>query len=676
MVALRQSNARWLVLFDVLFCLVGVGSITLGRWAGIVFPCRLDSDEAQMAANAIRILSFGWNWDAVDGTTSGPLNSLILLWPKIFGCDVTLSLARVTANGLLCVVFVLLYMSVKQISGRKFAATVSMSLALFYSTTREPAFMHYSSELLSLSLVFAGNYLILNDFLLCDGRKRGYLTQVLAGILVGAVFFAKLQAIPLAGILVLFNFYSIIASPRPEKGKLILFFLGSLSVPFLVFLGPLYLKGQLVHFYNSYIINAKLYLKQSTPLHSLHSLIANDPVLSKVFYFWCSTIILGFFALAFFGKAERRYAIIVYLFVLLCVSVYCIVKPGRGFPHYLMLSMPFFALFSGSLFLFPKHDIIHGNLAFLACFLLIGVSIFSDPPRREALSKRVLHYKTVLPFGVQWRCPKVYSWLGPQNSKGLVWGWMPEWYVWGGLVPASRETQNQPQIDTNALTEYFRSRLLKDFGESSPDLVVDAVAIGAWVYTYDEKQGIKSFTSLSEIIDTEYVLLSEGDFHRKKCPKLYLKRSVYTEYDARIVRIKSIAGLTPNITGGQENSLNNLNDYSVTEDSCIDYWLLPDRQLGSFKIAFKKPYSVDKIMILNTKNGCHLDRSTATIAYSLMMGERVVFSDRADLTPHPQWTSVSFPACLSDSVVIEVLAYNGVGGGLNEIKIFHSYDRR
>ena len=64
--------------------------ILYGRWLSIIYPLPLNPDEAQVAANTLRITFHGFNWNALDGTTVGPLNSLILLWLNIIGWDVTL----------------------------------------------------------------------------------------------------------------------------------------------------------------------------------------------------------------------------------------------------------------------------------------------------------------------------------------------------------------------------------------------------------------------------------------------------------------------------------------------------------------------------------------------------------------------------------------------------------
>jgi hypothetical protein len=64
-----------------------------GRWPSIIYPLAMNPGEAQFAANALRIREHGFNWYALDGSTAGPLDSLILCWPYMFHLVVTFAAA-------------------------------------------------------------------------------------------------------------------------------------------------------------------------------------------------------------------------------------------------------------------------------------------------------------------------------------------------------------------------------------------------------------------------------------------------------------------------------------------------------------------------------------------------------------------------------------------------------
>src|ERR1700745_3586567 len=140
---------RLIPYLDCLYLAVAGLFILHGRWLSIIYPIPLNPDEAHMAANTLRITSHGFNWNALDSNTSGPLNSLILLWPKLLGWDVTISTTRLTAAILLFFVCSLLYFTIKCLGGRFLASLLVAPLVVFYSFTKHADFLHYSSELFS-----------------------------------------------------------------------------------------------------------------------------------------------------------------------------------------------------------------------------------------------------------------------------------------------------------------------------------------------------------------------------------------------------------------------------------------------------------------------------------------------------------------------------------------------
>ena len=64
----------------------------------------LNPDETQMISNAIGISQRGLNFLEFDGTTSGILNSLILVWPELFNLDITFLTSRLTQIFLVAVI--------------------------------------------------------------------------------------------------------------------------------------------------------------------------------------------------------------------------------------------------------------------------------------------------------------------------------------------------------------------------------------------------------------------------------------------------------------------------------------------------------------------------------------------------------------------------------------------
>jgi hypothetical protein len=117
----------------------------------------------------------------------------------------------------------------------------------------------------------------------------------------------------------------------------------------------------------------------------------------------------------------------------------------------------------------------------------------------------------------------------------------------------------------------------------------------------------------------------------------------------------------------------NIVDNQVTEDACVDYWLLPDEQLGAVKLDFVGREAVRRVLIMNTSNGFKLDRMTRRIRLELLDGGKTAYSTELDLRPHPEWTEVVLDRPASaDALRIDILSYVGAGAGLNEVKVIRA----
>ena len=169
---------------------------------------------------------------------------------------------------------------------------------------------------------------------------------------------------------------------------------------------------------------------------------------------------------------------IVYAAVLVCATVFAIIRPGNSFPHYLMFLPPFVLLFVGSLgstrLIGKCHKVINGWICLIALYLFI------IPVLSEGLEDESFHfyaYTTSQKNAFHWTHPDLFTWLLPESTDRLLSGGrMPQWYLWTGLIPATRESITYNQNMETPLKKYFRGRLIEDLKRSNPDVVIDAVA--------------------------------------------------------------------------------------------------------------------------------------------------------------------------------------------------------
>jgi hypothetical protein len=662
--------------FDLLdFFLLAVAAFALlyGRWYSIIFPIPLNPDEVQAAANTLRILSDGFNWDSLDGTTVGPLNSIILMWPKIIGLDVTLAFTRLTAFFILALVCIFIYLTIRIFLNKWMTFFCCAPLVFFYAYTKSPEFLHYSSELFPLLILCIANFLVISSL-----HKPGNFFSIkifIVGVLLGSVPFAKLQAIPIAFFIGAFALLLILFFNSARKKNLFLLLIGSLIVPTFFFV-PLIITGNLSHFWYSYIVWAGVYIKEPTSILGIHGMIASDDTLRVVVYLLLSLLIFCSLSnrlivsrYVFFGREFG--AGLLYSFVVLMVALWAISKPGNPFPHYLMFFPPFVIIFLAYSLRYCLGSFLQRFSFLAAYFFLTFASIYSlayivDLGRFDFNRKS---YATVLKQNFQTELPNILAWLPSTNNSLLVWGWMPQWYLLSGRAPATRESHTYAQVMPSKLNNYFRSRFLLDFDLSNPDFVIDAVNGSSFGFNDPSKYSPSIFPEFRNVLNSRYSKLAPLE-DNNACPALFVRNDLNVAIQREIIIPKSVVASDSYGGIGSKYLPRNLFDNSVMEDSCTNFWLLPDNERGIVKISLNQPESISKISILNTQNGRYMDRSTGEVVVRLKSNDLVVRRETT-LRPYPFWTTIELnEEVVADSIEISIDSYNGLGGGLNEVKIF------
>ena len=615
-----------------------------------------------MAANALRVLHHGAGWRNLDGTTVGPLNSQVLTWPTLLGEEVSLVSVRLTAWMAVSLVFVFSTLAIRRMSGRFNAILFSLPLLAFFAFNESNEFQHYSSELLPIVLLSASMFLVP---LVAEGGCAGLRWRSLAcGLLLGAVPFAKLQAVPVALVIGGFVAGSLLASRCEGRLQAVALLAMGPALWSAGYLVPLLATGQLSTFYLSYIKWAQLYVQESLSLLKLHKLIAADGLLGSVVYFVGGlAVAAGLLGGSVRSRPGAKLAVAVCL-----AAVYSVVRPGNSFPHYLMLLVPFLVICAGVTSRLARR---WQRIAFLAVYA--GMAFLGRGELEGAIRRRLSRaspFATQLEYPLEMKSHRLFSWIAGSKSDLFIWGWMPQWYLAAGLSPATRESHTNGQIVESPLRDYFRGRLMEDLRGSAPDLIIDAVKPGSFVFTDGASQGIGSFETLRRFVEDRYAIVSDLGT-KPACPDLYLRRDIFAE---RVGRVIVPVRVTASATLGDpddEFAASGLFDSSVTEDSCVDYWLLPDHLTGHVEATLQGPEPVTRVLVLNTQNGGYsLDRAADLTRVDLLVRGEIVASRELRLRRYPDWTEFDFGETVrADALRVTVASFLGKGGGLNEIKI-------
>ncbi len=662
---------------DLTFLIFMISIMTWGRWNSIKHPYPLNPDEAQFTASVLRIISCGYNWDKLDGGTSGPLNSLILSWPHLLGLDSTFNTTRLTALMLLSITAIFLYYSIKLVSKNYWAMLWTLPLVAFYAFAKTADFLHYSSELLPVSLLVCANFFILKAYVT---KSTNAILYLFSGVALGMAPFAKLQSSPMVLIIGVFAF--VVAYLSDKRKQSIKLLLAGGIVPASFFLLPLAYSDHLNDFWQSYLVSSSSYVKPTVSLRTILYMIQFDRTLMYVIVFSASLGGLSMLLSSWrYAHDKTRYRLspylIIYLLILQCVTLYSIAKPGRAFSHYLMFYPQFLLLFLGfitTLLLKKNNDI----KVFCSCYLGLGVfflclSAYRAPNIHELKFKLP---KPTIPLEFSTRNPNLLSWLPFTPKSLLVWAWMPQWYVWTNIPPATRTPAMPHCYPYESIDDFHRNSFILDFKQSNPDVIIDGVCGDSFFYDRNTRyiSAPKNFPEFGSILYTNYnrlLPLVEDD----DCPKVYVKNT-FKELIDRVLIMPASVSVSPS-TSAAPHAYTLFDNFVMEDETVVDYCLLPEKTLGHFEIKLSQPEEISKLMILNTRNGNLLNYSTKAIRVCFYMGKELASAKDAELKPYPYWTTIDFDKTINaTSFMIEIRSFLGNGAGINEVKIFRPITRQ
>lgn len=472
----------------------------------IVFNRELNVDESQMLSHAITLLQDPVYWRSVDGTTIGPLDNYLLTVPGLLGFQIDYIAGR--AMGLLCVAgaWLLLFSAIKNWFGETTARWVSVLPLFFLAFTQEVDFVHYSSEQLPVFLLALCLWLLSRlDPQITSSKAELYFL----GFVAGAVPFAKLQAVPLAIVLVLdaaWICYQQFRQSRDPRGALALV-LGGLSVPvlFLVFTISFHVFKDLIDFY---ILGNAIYAGGSGFLN-IPSQFSRIFLLTPDFQLFTLVLIVPMLnglvrILRFAVPGKKDMGLPLSILALVMVSVFAVTKSGNDFIHYLNFCIiPWTLLAAYGLSGLGKWSLAF-PVALLAWFL--GNDALHFVKERQLNSFNSVE-------ATKLRQSPVVREIRKRSRKGdymVVWGWQCGYYVEAQLAEGTAENHSERSIFEHPMREIYRNRYMSDLERTKPAFILDAVGKNS-VWVQDKKtQGIESYPELNQYIRNHYVLA--GDF--------------------------------------------------------------------------------------------------------------------------------------------------------------------
>ena len=670
------------------FVVVSVISLLVAR-TPVVFVNGLSNlDEAQMIASAVKFSTDPNSWESVDTTTSGPINSYALLWLMLFGKGPSFVAARLTQIGFLSFAWLLFLFGINATIPAA-RIVIAATLLLFLAGATSSDFLHYSSETVSILLLMAAVFIVFRQI---DGATRRSAIAI-SGVILGLVPYAKIQAALIAvfvGITqcLITMLYEI---PGRRLRSIASLGLGAVIPTIFILLGPLAFTGDLWDFWKTYIISSLSYIQPSLGLVQIWGITAHDPLIRRYLLGMLVVAVVGAIlgAVRVFRYDKSRLLKLGIAAIFLTVSIYAVARPGRPFTHYIWLLIFPVALVPASIWAPSRAEvrvrpaIQRGfGIIFAACVILFVTGIANIRAIANTLIGALGPIGTpsyrldVTAAEAIFSAGDLYGISPAQRHRMFIWGWMPEFYVFSNVTPATRDIVTHNQIWDRPLRDYFRSRLTSELNKRPPEYIVDAVAPGSFCFCgfpgamREEAitEGISSFPTLNDFVHQKYVLVSKSP-HGAECPRIYALKTFAAMMENQFLAITNI-----NSSGYLKTSVASFTADHVADgvlfETCPDRWLLPDGSLGELTFDLQSPQKIVSVEILNTRNGSEGDRATVRARIELR-GDKEEYIQEARILRYPYWTEIGVPDRFGPvhSIKIEILQFAGRGGGLNEVRV-------
>jgi hypothetical protein len=517
----KKSWVRKEILNNLTFAVFIVAFVLISR-VPLGISGAQNPDEALWIAMAKTLAHDPRYWVSVDGGTGGPLVPFSLHSLKLVSLPIDFGSLKIMTGIIMAVSTCFLFFAFAAQFGHALGRVMILPLVVAVAVMKNPEMTAYNSEHLVLFLLSLALFFLVR--IINNGQGRYYLNLIALGFLLGSVPFAKLQGTPVALLVGLFA--CVIVYQKTSKKSLTVLIASALSPTILVVLVVLSYSG-LNDFWISYISANVLYTTQgevsgfAAKMTLLNHLINEPRELSYFIRYSMTIILLGLFLVISFRKELSWEGIIAISFSisLVCVSVYCVVAPGRSFTHYiLLLFIPLSVLFGQVVrsvcdivvkrFRLENNKLLVAKLFVVFLFLLATVfyhfqSQFSYHP--DLAPRPATHYG----YASQ---PELVAGLNQhffEGAKMVAWGWGTELYVETNFLMGTRYGNTAGIIEPGPLQFFYEERFLKDIEKNKPVLFVDVVAPGFFRYSDRSLYGFENFLRVKNYIDRNYSFDSE-----------------------------------------------------------------------------------------------------------------------------------------------------------------------
>lgn len=515
------------------------------RWP-VIFQNRqlLNPDESQMISDAINLKLDPVYWRSADGNTVGPL----VQWPLAFAARAGMRLdytnARLFSTLLMWTMIVCSWLTLRRAFTDGLVRVLCLPLVAMQAMTSFWDFNQYSSEHVPVALISIATWLLATVLFPSVRANRPWI-YTLAGLVLGAVPFAKLQGGPPAMVLgVLGLGFIAFAKEHSRKTRAMLgvrLVLGSLIIPLAIVLMVLAHRLWPV-FWAAYIENNLVYANArwfgwDESLSWLYRMCYGAENFRSFSLPMTGLLLVGGAVYAIRGaRTSRRLA--GFLLALFAAAFYATMAPGRGFTHYLHFLMAplclLVAVFVGDLIVsWPGQTGMRQRMLSLRVGIILGLFlVITVAPQiwmRATSTVELLGQYTITQGKLNRRLvTHVLIHLAQPGDRLGLWGWEPSFFVEAGMPHAGLEANTSRQIENVPMRDELRQRYLTDFLRDPPPIFIDAVGGDNFCFKDRSQAAHEIFPALAKVIGDSYRLIADHEGTR-----VYLRRDRALTENAR-----------------------------------------------------------------------------------------------------------------------------------------------
>jgi hypothetical protein len=478
------------------------------RWPTFLWPDPLNVDEGTFIACAMKATVDWVPWRGFDAGSSGPLNCYVLTLPALFGAEIGFFSARVVGFCLIAGAICALYYTVRWIYGEGAARLSIVPPVLLFSLTKTSDFLSYSSEHLSIFLTTVALAAVAYLARGAGSKSSRVIACATAGLFLAFPVLAKLQAMPIAAVVVASLAAAIFITPfrssNQRRTELLVSGAGLVAIPSVALI-ILCATGMFDDAVISYYKRALLYIRGGESV-GLSFFFVTVPEYD--YFLLASLVVTVFGGVALYSRVKlTRLSLWASLcsIVLLLASFFAIYRAHRPFPHYLLFSIiPVSFCVANVIGLLHQINLGKGRTVLARSLFAV---LFLLPIGYAALaSTNDFSRQAMVPMRQEVLAIARYAKPG---DRMVVWAWRPEYYVKTKTIMGTRDPSIGEVVESFRYREYFRKRFMSDLKANPPSVIVDAFAPGAFNYKDRATQGIESFPLLAAFVREHYTMREE-----------------------------------------------------------------------------------------------------------------------------------------------------------------------